>query len=170
MPGIGQQALLRGAARIPSVAAIVEQQHGHPELGQGGGEGRPERAVARVAIEDEHGCPAAGVRARGEPAVQSQPVRRLEDDVLGSRERGRHRRDVLEQGEVDEAALNEPEQRQHGRQRASPQPRDRQHVLLIEAAGSLSFTPHIGSRTVRLRSAESHFGLEMSTPDLHENA
>ena len=54
-PGIGQQALLRGAARIPSVAAIVEQQHGHPELGQGGGEGRPERAVARVAIEDEHG-------------------------------------------------------------------------------------------------------------------
>ena len=73
---------------------------------------RAERAVARIAVEDEHRRARDSRCRRCEPAAQAQAVGCVEGNIFRSRENTVDRRDVLGSGEINEAALTEPHRRQ----------------------------------------------------------
>jgi hypothetical protein len=81
-------------------------------LVESGGERRPERAVARIAIEDEHHHLRVCRRRRREPAVQAQAIGRDKRDCSRAWQNSVDRRDVLRQRKVDQTALKEPERSQ----------------------------------------------------------
>jgi hypothetical protein len=67
-PGIGGQPVGGRLAGVAAVAAVVEQQHMQTQPGQGGGQRRPQRAVAAIAVADQDRRPRPS-RARRNPTL-----------------------------------------------------------------------------------------------------
>jgi hypothetical protein len=108
--GVGRQSLLAGTAGVAAVAAVVEQQHGKPPVGEAAGEAGPSGPVAAVARGHQHGHPgvARGV-GRQVPRAQLEAVGGLQRDVASAREHLAGGWYVARVGEVDQLPLQSPQ-------------------------------------------------------------
>ena len=135
--GVLGEPVLARAAGVPSVAAVVHQQHGEATPAQLGRQTRPTRPVATVAGCDEHGHAHVRVRVRRhEPRTQRQSVRGVQRDVASPLDHVAGRRDPRRVREVDQLSLQRrqhadrhphEEQEHEPEHDPSPGPRGRDH-------------------------------------------
>src|SRR5680860_544967 len=118
-PDVASKSQFAGAAWIPAVPAVVEEQHGHPLCRQRPSQWCAKGSVASVAVRHQYGYASARFLGRHEPRAQNETVTGVQLHVASARNHRACWRCRCRRRQVDETPLKRPHegQQQHDNRR-----------------------------------------------------